>query len=128
MKRKLGAVYGVEGEYYVEGDENNIIDYNNPPSTQPSLWCQWVPVERDGEHYIEWDGSEKFYNYVDWIVYIIDKILTPRGYSLTGDVKWQGERGSDFGLISINENTVTVSKGKVTYDQEEVKYSAKPLL
>jgi len=113
MKRNLPPEYGVEGEFFVEGKgyagqdrDDSILDYNRPPSTQPGLWCQWTPT-LDGKG-LEWDGGEKFYHYIDWIEYIIKKILEPRGYSLTGDVEWRGEDWSDTGTISIRENNVTV--------------------
>jgi hypothetical protein len=102
MKRAVDAKYGVEGEFYVDGGgflaqdrEDNILNYNSPPSTQPGLWCHWIPTE-DG-NYIEWDEGEKFYYYVEWIEYIIEKILIPRGYSLTGEVAWEGEEQGDIG-------------------------------
>jgi hypothetical protein len=101
----------VEGEFYVEGggdygqaDEDNVIDYNRPPSTQPDLWCQWVPT-KDGKG-IEWDGSEKFYGYVEWIKYLIAKVLSPKGYVLNGTVDWRGEEWEDAGTISIKDNNV----------------------
>ena len=28
---------GIEGEYYIGKDENSVVNYNCPPSTQPSL-------------------------------------------------------------------------------------------
>jgi hypothetical protein len=108
-------LYGVEGEFYVQGDDplgNNmndksVIDY------QPGLWCQWRPTP-DGEH-IEWDEGEKFYNYVEWIEYIINSILAPRGYVLSGDVSWQGEDSDDVGIISIRNNVVKTKVGRITY-------------
>lgn len=111
MKRNLPAEYGIDGEFYVDGggsfgqaQEENIVDYNEPPSTQPGLWCQWVPTEdRMG---IEWDGGEKFYHYTEWIKYLIEKILSPRGYTLKGIVKWQGEDMDDRGQIEIVDNKV----------------------
>lgn len=113
MKRDLPAEYGAEGEFYVDGkgfhgqaNEDSIVDYNSPPYTQPSLWCQWKPTI-DGTA-IEWDGGEKFYEYVPWIEYIIEKVLAPRGYTLTGDVEWRGEEWADTGVISISNNKVTV--------------------
>ena len=113
MKRKLPPEYGTEGEFFVDGKglygqdrDETILNYNNPPSTQPSLWCQWIP-NHDGTA-IEWDGREKFYDYVDWIKYLIENILSPRGYTLTGDVQWRGEDWEDTGTISITENRVTV--------------------
>ncbi|NDC37710.1 MAG: hypothetical protein EBZ48_06620, partial [Proteobacteria bacterium] len=93
MKRNIEG-FGVEGEFYVDGSgdfgqgqEDNIINYNEPPATQPGLWCQWVP-SKDGTR-IEWDGGEKFYRYREWIQYIIERVLRPRGYSLNGQVNFQ---------------------------------------
>ena len=111
MKRNVSQTYGIEGEFYVEGSgdfgqgrEDNIIEYNTPPKTQPGLWCNWVPTE--DRNYIEWDGGEKFYNYIEWIEYLIEKILAPKNYILNGEVRWSGEDPSDNGVIIINNNTV----------------------
>src|SRR5437588_5601505 len=67
---------GTDGEFFVGSEENfgqnetpSIIDYNDPPATQPNLWCQWVPND-DGTA-IVWDGSEKFYDYVPWLEYLV---------------------------------------------------------
>lgn len=121
MKRRVGPEYGVEGEFYIEGagfagqtPDKTIIDYNSPPSTQPSLWCQWQINEEDKQT-IAWDGGEKFYNYVEWIQYIVQRILSPRGYSLSGAVTWQGEDRSDIGKITIDNNRISVLEGKIVY-------------
>lgn len=105
---------GRYGEYFVggggwkgQGKDESIMDYNNPPPSQPGLWCQWVPSET-GE-YIEWDGEEKFYYYVEWLEYIIEHFLIPWGYTLNGVVEWRGEDWSDTGLLSVSENVVSVS-------------------
>lgn len=124
MKRNLGSEYGVEGEFYVDGsgdygqgDESNIVNYNSPPRTQPSLWCQWVPSE-DRLH-IEWDGNEKFYSYVEWLQYIITKVLKPKGYSLSGEVEWMGEDSNDRGMIVVVDNEVKTKRAKITFVDEE---------
>ena len=112
MGRKgLPKENGVEGEFYVDGSDNygiddNIIDYNTPPKTQPGLWCQWL-IQEDKQT-IEWDGGEKFYHYVEWIKYFINSILKPQKYILNGQVTWQGEDIGDRGLIIIKNNKVTV--------------------
>ena len=113
--------FGIEGEFFVDGtgsfgqgDDKNIINYNKPPVTQPSLWCQWVP-NKDGTE-IKWDGSEKFYEYVPWIQYLITKILAPRGYALNGEVKWQGEDPEDMGIIEIVNNEVKVKHAIITFE------------
>lgn len=111
MKRSLPPWFGVDGEFYVKGSgfmgqerESDIVEYNNPPASQPSLWCQWTPT--DDMMHIEWDGGEKFYPYIEWIKYIISKVLAPRGYVLNGNVDWQGEENGDTGTIDIVDNVV----------------------
>lgn len=120
MARKVGKKYGLEGAYYVDGKgfagqdhEPNVIDHNRPPTGQPGLWCQWTPTE-DGMA-IEWDGGEKFYEYVAWINYLIEHFLAPRGYKLTGDVRWCGEDSDDIGMICIKNNKVKTKIGKIVY-------------
>lgn len=114
MARSVGPEYGIEGEFYVDGtgwaggqdSDTMVINYNRPPITQPGLWCQWVPTD-DGSELV-WDGGEKFYNYVKWLEYLIDKILAPRGYSLNGECKWFGEDRDDVGVIVVENNKVTI--------------------
>lgn len=112
MKRNQPAEFGVEGEFYVDGgsggsgmsSEKDVIDSNQPPSTQPGLWCKWIPND-DGTEII-WDGGEKFYDYTEWLVYLIHKILKPNGYVLNGEVTWQGEETGDVGEITVKNNVV----------------------
>lgn len=114
MKRNVDEAFGIEGEFFVFGtgsygqdNDSTIVDFNQQPSTQPSLWCQWVPNE-DGTA-IEWDGGEKFYAYSEWLFYIINKILAPNGYTLNGVVTWQGEETGDVGKIHVVNNVITVA-------------------
>lgn len=104
--------FGEEGEFWVgdsqnsgQGHAQDIVDYNTPPKTQPGLWCSWG-IQEDRQT-IEWDGGEKFYKYVEWIKYFIEKILAPRGYKLNGVVTWQGEDDEDAGQIEIVDNVVS---------------------
>lgn len=112
MKRRINF-FGIEGEFYVYGTgfmgqeiEENVIDSNSPPETQPSLWCQWVPTS-DGA-FIVWDGGEKFYNYIEWIKYIEENFLAPFGKYLEGDVIWQGEDIMDRGRIIADKDIIKV--------------------
>lgn len=107
-KRNIGPEFGIEGEFYFKDDDVGIIDNNKPPSTQPGLWCQWTPVHEEDKDVIEWDGGEKFYDYIEWIEYIISKILEPKGYILNGNVCFNGEEANDYGVINIVNNNVTV--------------------
>ena len=120
MARSVGPEYGIEGEFYVDGtgwagqdSDKNVINYNRPPSTQPGLWCQWIPTDDGCE--LVWDGGEKFYNYVEWLDYLIDKILAPRGYTPNGECQWFGEERDDVGVIIVKNNKVTTKVGKLTY-------------
>lgn len=111
VKRNVHEIFGIEGEFHTLLDsklQNNIADDNKPPSTQPGLYCQWKPSE-DGNS-IRWDGGEKFYNYIEWISYIINKILAPNGYVLNGSVDWYGEDRSDSGTITVKDNRVFVKE------------------
>ena len=117
VARNLGPEYGIEGEFCVEDggrSDNTVINYNRPPSTQPGLYCQWIPTE-DGTALV-WDGNEKFYDYVEWLRYLIDTILEPRGYILNGKCVWEGESSDDMGKILVDNNVITVKKGRVVYD------------
>ena len=126
MKRKLPPQFGEEGEYFVDGKgsygqdhDPSVIDHNSPPGTQPGLWCQWRPNE-DGTA-IEWDGGEKFYNYVEWLEYIIKHFLAPADYVLNGDVHWQGEDSEDFGIIRVRFNEVEAIDGVKVYPGQNEK-------
>ena len=124
MKRNVEDAFGIQGEFFVFGGgsygqdhESNVIDYNGAPSTQPGLWCQWTPTQ-DGMG-IEWDGNEKFYNYTEWLVYLITKILEPNGYVLNGVVQWQGENIGDVGEIFVEDNKVFTQEWKGSKNEIE---------
>ena len=111
MRRDIDSKYGVEGEFYVDGggmcgqdSEDNIINYNQPPPTQPGLWCQWVPTD-DGKG-IEWDNSEKFYHSDDWMIYLIENFLKPWGYIANGEIIAQGEDPGDKWVLTVTNNVV----------------------
>ena len=104
-RRRMGKKYGVEGEFYVLGDEKNVVDHNQPPRTQPSLWCGWL-IQPDHKT-IQWNGIEKFYEYEDWLFYIV-KILKQRGYTMTGRVVWRGEDIPDMGILYLTPSFLTV--------------------
>lgn len=118
MARNLDPKYGVQGEFYVDGsgecgqgEEDNIIDFNKPPSTQPGLWCHWRPSEdRLG---IEWDDTEKFYHYREWLDYLAKNFLNPKGYTLSGSVHYQGEDSDDYGDIDGSDPLVTGQQSEI---------------
>jgi hypothetical protein len=113
---------GPEGAYFVDGDgfmgqsheDPSIIDYNKPPIGQPGFWCQWLPTN-DGEC-LEWDFGEKFYNYVEWLEYLIEHFFTPWGVTLNGAIQWYGDEPDDRGLIEVEDSVVTVKRAVITFE------------
>ena len=105
---------GNEGEFFI-GEKSfserdaSIIDYNRPPNSQPGLWCQWI-INEDGE--LAWDGNEKFYEYEEWMKYLIKHFFDPSGYILNGEIEFQGEDRDDFGFICVKNNVVTIEYGE----------------
>ncbi|MGR3303649.1 MAG: hypothetical protein ACUZ8I_14285 [Candidatus Scalindua sp.] len=125
MKRSgLEEELGKDGEFYFEDVEDfgqsqtpkygEIVDFNKPPETQPSLWLHWL-IQEDRQTII-WDEGEKFYHYTRWIEYLIDRILKPRGYIVNGKVEWNGDEHGDFGLVDVKDNVVTAKPGKIVYE------------
>jgi len=89
----------------------------------PGTWCQWELKNRST---IEWDQNEKFYSYVEWLDYIINKILIPRGYVLNGDVTWYGEDNGDTGNILVQDNKISVGevpRGEYVYEDYKSEYT-----
>jgi hypothetical protein len=106
LRVAVGLPVGTEGGYFVGaggfmGQERSpdVLDYNDPPSGQPSLWCKWEPSD-DGLS-IAWNGAEKFYAYTEWLNYLIDHFLRPWGVTISGHVKYQGEEVGDCGRVEI---------------------------
>lgn len=126
-------ILGTEGEFYLGNDnpmyshdDPTVIDINLPPITQPGLWCDWE-VTKDGKA-IRWNGAEKFYDYVEWLNYLIDKIFTPRGYALSGAIDFQGESWEDKGIIEIHNGKAIKRMYKFYLEPypEDIKISTSP--
>ena len=101
--------YGIDGEFYLvfDGDfgqskDSSIINSNSPPSTQPGLWLQWEIDEENDT--LQWDNNEKFYNYIEWLEYLIAKIFIPNEVVVSGSVDYRGEEWDDNGTITIVDN------------------------
>ena len=111
---------GENGAYFIGADgflgqsrDDSVIDYNNSGS-QPGLWCQWI-IDEDGE--LVWDEGEKFYNYTEWLEYLIEHFFAPSGYVLNGTVFYEGEDSDDFGKIIVTDNVVKVAYGYRVYEE-----------
>lgn len=79
--------------------------------TQPQSWCQWElsndTTVYDGEQptWIRWDGGEKFYEYGDWLEYLVAAIKKDfPGARFDGEIEWRGEEWDDFGALAVQED------------------------
>ena len=134
-KTNPAEVYGHDGEFFArddgnagQGDDGSVLDHNCPPGQngfgqgevekgQPGLWCQWGITE-DGDG-LQWDGGEKFYNYVEWLEYLIKMFFIPWGRKLSGEIMWYGEDRDDMGKIKVRDNEVFVFSGEVKFEDED---------
>ena len=116
---------GANGEYFVGEHEINcltnysdtsVVNGNRPPKTQPGLWCQWVIEGNE----LVWDQGEKFYEYEEWLIYLIDNFIAPSGYKLNGEIQFQGEDEDDFGVICVVDNEVELKYGMRIMDLSEI--------
>lgn len=144
-KTNADEIYGFKGEYFAkddgdmgQGNDGTVIDHNAASGEiawkdyngdrakhdellnainadiikQPGLWCQW---RLDDETTLSWDGSEKFYNYIEWLQYLIAHFFEPWGIKLNGECFWQGEDNSDMGKIEIIDNVINIYETEVEY-------------
>ena len=134
-KTNAQEVYGYDGQFFARDDgqsgqnrDASIIDYNIAPGQsgfmrgetekgQPGLWCQWE-INEDGTE-LSWNGGEKFYNYIEWLNYLIKSFFKPWGRKLTGELFWYGEEREDMGKIKVRDNEVFVFSGGVSYSDED---------
>lgn len=78
----------------------------------PGIWCQWILEENDGEFTLEWDGGEKFYEYTEWLRYLIEHFFEPNGIKLDGLIYWDGEESDDTGRIIVKDSVVKECSGE----------------
>lgn len=114
----VGLPIGEDGEYFVGGDglmgqgtAGGVVNYNSPPANQPGLWCQWEVGE---DSVLRHNEGEKFYNYVEWLEYLIEHFFSRWGYRLTGTITWQGEESDDRGSIYVKNNIVEAVEDVMT--------------
>lgn len=119
---------GNDGEYFVGGTgfagqdkDDSILNYNYPARGVPGLWCDWEIMEySNGEQVLCWNEKEKFYDYTEWLEYLIKNFFMPHGYILNGTIEYQGENSDDFGKIVVTDNYVEVLEGIHAMDLSEL--------
>lgn len=116
-KHCLDGNLGPYGMYYVGSFDEGVIDRSAAKGyTCPGYRCDWCINEETGV--VEWDGGEKFYQYTDWLIYLIENFFEPAGYILNGEFIWIGEDSEDRGKISVVNNKVSEFLGEIVYEDE----------
>ena len=78
-----------------------------------------LPIGPQGAYYVGVPADVTTWE-VQWLQYIADHFLKPWGYSLSGEVVWEGENRNDLGTIVARDNTITTHHGSVSYGREEM--------
>lgn len=93
-----------EAKVLLEANE----DTDTIQGDHPGSYMQWVPTQSlDG---IVYDGNEKFYEYGEWMMWLLTHLAT-LGILASGDILWQGESVGDAGILSVKDNVLKVIKG-----------------
>lgn len=126
-----------KGPYFVEGSNEetdlsneDVIDYNAAPTSQPGLWCKWIHTQ-DGSK-LTWNGYQKFHAPKEWLEYIIvhffgkepvAKLVHPnafsflQGHTLNGIITIQ-DNALEYWFIIVRNNKVFVQN---SLGEEEIK-------
>lgn len=120
---------GRKGEYFApiskingQEDDKTVLDHNGyKEAVHPGLWCQWII---DDNNELTWDGNEKFYEYVEWLKYLINHFFAPLGYVLNGDITFEGEDSEDLGTIHVVDNVVDVEYGEKVFSMRDLSTDA----
>ena len=116
IRQAVGLPAGIEGEYHVAGNDDadeSVVDLNNPPRTQPSLYCSWE-IGEDGTSLLIPEQGKHYY-YEEWLNYLVDNFFKLWGYELGGEVTWSGEEDDDKGTIYAKENMIEVWPVEINY-------------
>lgn len=92
-------------------DEFDSDFYKKFADKKPNSYLQWYPTD-DGKG-LEWDGGEKFYNYIEWLEWLVEKFFKPKGIKCNGIINWQGEEIGDLGKITVTDNVVSTQEIKI---------------
>lgn len=106
---------------YAPNYGDHVLDINRAPDAMPGLWCQWVPTS---DTTLAWDGGEKFYEYIEWLRYLLTTFLAPWGYTVTGTVEWTGEDDDDRGKLQVEaDNRLRVFYARTKFVEDGVNES-----
>lgn len=117
--RTAEEIYGIEGEFFANRNsehDRSVLDSNNPPKTQPDLYCDWIIKSEEDGDYLKTGGAESFYCPTEWLNYFVENFFKPWGLVINGEVEWDGEETGDIGKIVAENNEITEKRPKISYD------------
>lgn len=91
---------------------NSISHPEIPTHNQPSEVCDWVI---DGDKLIS-DDSDRFYEFEEWLHYLIKNFFKPNGYVLNGEASWDAE-DVGYGMIVVKKNKISIQAERM-YDED----------
>ena len=95
------TVFGDKNPDKIQIDDMNT--YNDIVGDCPSLWCD-IRIDEESGTLIFLSG--KFYEYVNWLDWLIKNVIAPSGYKLNGRIVWRGESTEDIGQIIVTNNHI----------------------
>lgn len=118
-------------EFMIFGENNPghrsiIKDCNRPTPPWPSLWCPWELEILANQQYLHIPYEGKHYDYVEWLVALVNNFFIPWDLTLNGEVEWYGEDRDDRGLIMVENNAIFTADAKVAYYKRVYAGGAEP--
>lgn len=99
-------------------EAKQLLEFNedpeNIPAPHPSSYMQWVPGKNLDS--IGWDGGEKFYDYAEWLQWLVGW-LAARGIESVGILSWSGEQAGDTGTLTVFDGRVESRANGVKTDE-----------
>lgn len=116
----MGYTTDFEGSLKVEPPAPELVPIVNEEmgdaKGRPNDYNQWELNEAGTM--LAWDGGEKFYDYVEWLKFLIGRVFKPMGHVLNGEVMWSGEDTTDVGRIRVVDNVVKVSHAEFVFNDD----------
>ncbi len=100
LDKKTRQIFERWVDYYPNDDDDDEDGH-------PYSYMQWI-LDPYSESLIFNEKTEKFYNYIEWLEFLIEKVFAPNGYKLNGGMRWNGESLLDTGIIKIENNKIIV--------------------
>jgi hypothetical protein len=84
---------------------------------KPSPNCRWwINPFLPGR--LGWNGNKQFHGYGKWLAYLLEHFFVPWGYTVTGQVWYQGQDPDDRGYLEVTDNQARRFEETLMYTEE----------